>query len=132
MRARYTSYATRRIDFIERTHAPETREGFDREAAKKWASDSEWRGLKILSTKGGLEEDSEGLVRFVAVFAQKGKEYRHEEFAQFRKNDGAWVFVDGKTPTQDPFVKTGPDLGRNDPCHCGSGKKFKKCHGGGG
>jgi hypothetical protein len=27
------------------------------------------------------------------------------------------------------FVKTGPDLGRNDPCHCGSGKKFKKCHG---
>ncbi|HMM75552.1 MAG TPA: SEC-C metal-binding domain-containing protein [Gammaproteobacteria bacterium] len=22
------------------------------------------------------------------------------------------------------------DLGRNDPCPCGSGKKFKKCHGG--
>ncbi|MDP3277757.1 MAG: SEC-C metal-binding domain-containing protein [Deltaproteobacteria bacterium] len=22
-----------------------------------------------------------------------------------------------------------PTLGRNDPCHCGSGKKFKKCHG---
>ncbi|MBA3333442.1 MAG: SEC-C domain-containing protein, partial [Actinobacteria bacterium] len=21
------------------------------------------------------------------------------------------------------------DLGRNDPCWCGSGKKFKKCHG---
>jgi len=26
-------------------------------------------------------------------------------------------------------VKTGPDIGRNDPCHCGSGKKYKKCHG---
>jgi uncharacterized protein YecA (UPF0149 family) len=22
-----------------------------------------------------------------------------------------------------------PKLGRNDPCHCGSGKKFKQCHG---
>jgi uncharacterized protein YecA (UPF0149 family) len=22
-----------------------------------------------------------------------------------------------------------PKIGRNDPCHCGSGKKFKKCHG---
>ena len=22
-----------------------------------------------------------------------------------------------------------PRVGRNDPCHCGSGKKFKKCHG---
>jgi hypothetical protein len=21
-----------------------------------------------------------------------------------------------------------PDLGRNDPCWCGSGKKYKKCH----
>ena len=28
-----------------------------------------------------------------------------------------------------PFVATGPKLGRNDPCHCGSGKKYKKCHG---
>ena len=32
-------------------------------------------------------------------------------------------------PKASTFVKTGPDLGRNDPCHCGSGKKFKKCHG---
>ncbi len=23
---------------------------------------------------------------------------------------------------------TGKDLGRNDPCHCGSGKKYKNCH----
>ncbi|MGH9800359.1 MAG: SEC-C metal-binding domain-containing protein, partial [Blastocatellia bacterium] len=26
-------------------------------------------------------------------------------------------------------VNTMPKIGRNDPCHCGSGKKFKKCHG---
>ncbi|MCX8072875.1 MAG: SEC-C metal-binding domain-containing protein [Candidatus Binatia bacterium] len=23
----------------------------------------------------------------------------------------------------------GPKVGRNDPCPCGSGKKYKKCHG---
>jgi preprotein translocase subunit SecA len=28
-----------------------------------------------------------------------------------------------------PFVATGPKTGRNDPCPCGSGKKYKKCHG---
>ena len=22
-----------------------------------------------------------------------------------------------------------PKIGRNDPCHCGSGKKYKRCHG---
>ncbi len=27
------------------------------------------------------------------------------------------------------FVREQPKVGRNDPCHCGSGKKFKKCHG---
>ena len=27
-----------------------------------------------------------------------------------------------------PFVKNIPKTGRNDPCHCGSGKKYKKCH----
>jgi preprotein translocase subunit SecA len=26
-------------------------------------------------------------------------------------------------------VQSGPKIGRNDPCPCGSGKKFKKCHG---
>jgi preprotein translocase subunit SecA len=28
-----------------------------------------------------------------------------------------------------PFVRSQPKIGRNDPCHCGSGKKFKQCHG---
>jgi len=28
-----------------------------------------------------------------------------------------------------PFVAAGPKTGRNDPCPCGSGKKYKKCHG---
>ena len=31
----------------------------------------------------------------------------------------------GETQT----VRVAPKIGRNDPCHCGSGKKFKKCHG---
>jgi hypothetical protein len=30
---------------------------------------------------------------------------------------------------QDPVVHHADKLGRNDPCFCGSGKKFKKCHG---
>ena len=29
----------------------------------------------------------------------------------------------------DTFVREAPKVGRNDPCPCGSGKKFKQCHG---
>jgi uncharacterized protein YecA (UPF0149 family) len=28
-----------------------------------------------------------------------------------------------------PYRRDEPKLGRNDPCFCGSGKKYKKCHG---
>lgn len=30
---------------------------------------------------------------------------------------------------QKPFVREGPKVGRNDPCPCGSGRKYKKCCG---
>jgi preprotein translocase subunit SecA len=37
---------------------------------------------------------------------------------------------DGKPrPKQETVVRTQPKVGRNDPCPCGSGKKYKKCHG---
>jgi preprotein translocase subunit SecA len=38
---------------------------------------------------------------------------------------------DGEKPhaKQETVVRTQPKVGRNDPCPCGSGKKYKKCHG---
>ncbi|MBR6639663.1 MAG: SEC-C domain-containing protein, partial [Muribaculaceae bacterium] len=34
----------------------------------------------------------------------------------------------GQRPRPEP-IKAGPKIGRNDPCPCGSGKKYKACHG---
>ena len=34
-----------------------------------------------------------------------------------------------KKPTEKPFTRTQPKIGRNKPCPCGSGKKYKQCHG---
>lgn len=129
MRARYTSYAKADIDFIERTHAPESRADFDRKASEKWARESKWHGLQVVATKDGGPADETGVVSFVARFESGGQHYEHREIATFRKEKGAWLFVDGKSPKPDTYVKSGPELGRNAPCHCGSGKKFKKCHG---
>lgn len=129
MRARYTSYATGRIDFVEKTHDPESRAGFDRKSSEQWARESQWKGLRIVSVKDGGASDSSGVVSFVARFSAGGQDREHHEIATFRKHAGAWFFVDGRTPKPETFVKSGPDVGRNDPCHCGSGKKFKKCHG---
>jgi preprotein translocase subunit SecA len=32
-------------------------------------------------------------------------------------------------PPPEPYRRAEPKLGRNDPCFCGSGRKYKKCHG---
>ena len=32
-------------------------------------------------------------------------------------------------PKSKPVVRHTQKIGRNDPCHCGSGKKYKHCHG---
>ncbi len=38
-------------------------------------------------------------------------------------------YFDPSTPVKQEPVKVGPKIGRNDPCPCGSGKKYKNCHG---
>jgi uncharacterized protein len=40
--------------------------------------------------------------------------------------DDYWRIVRTPTPT---LRREGPKVGRNDPCPCGSGRKFKQCHG---
>lgn len=57
---------------------------------------------------------------------------REEE--QIKKAQTRAVLIGGEVaqaaPQQPrPTTATGEKLGRNDPCYCGSGKKFKKCHG---
>jgi uncharacterized protein YchJ len=106
--------------------------------AKQWAEGSKWKGLKIASTKKGEATDTTGMIEFTATYEKDGEGIDHHEISKFRKTkDGKWLFVDGESHTHKegeghhestpPVVRTGPKIGRNDPCHCGSGKKFKKC-----
>jgi preprotein translocase subunit SecA len=62
-----------------------------------------------------------------------GFQFQHEEFEGFGDappessagpaNDAAAVLE------KKPFVRPGRKIGRNEPCPCGSGKKYKQCHG---
>ena len=90
--------------------------------------EAEWLGLTIVATEQGGEQDDTGMVEFIARHKTEGVEVAHHERSQFRKLDGAWRFVSG-TPVKQVPVTRGDKTGRNDPCPCGSGKKYKKCHG---
>jgi SEC-C motif-containing protein len=128
MRARYTAYTRADMAFLAKTiHASNVEEG-DEESARRWAEESEWLGLEILSTQGGGTADAEGLVEFVARFRDKdGHEQAHHERSLFVKEKGRWLFREGHTPGPSTIRREAPKIGRNEPCPCGSGKKFKKC-----
>lgn len=54
--------------------------------------------------------------------------YQHEDLAALH----AGTDLPGEaehTPVTTPFVRESDKVGRNDPCPCGSGKKYKHCHG---
>ena len=129
MRSRYAAYTLANIDYITETHDPNTRGSHDPEGARKWAEGSEWLGLELLSSERGGPDDSEGTVEFVARYRADDLEHEHRERSVFVKRDGTWYFVEGKILGPTPVRLEGPKVGRNEPCPCGSGKKFKKCCG---
>jgi SEC-C motif-containing protein len=69
-------------------------------------------------------------VEFVASYTYKDEDQQYHEVASFSKVEGNWFFTEGKPAVRKPVVRAEPKVGRNDPCPCGSGKKFKRCCGG--
>lgn len=98
----------------------------DKEAAK-WLDDA-------LDSIVALTEDDTGKPE-VCMFSEDGppstSQARVEAFGE-----AIWAVYDLRQlwKSMGPRVETvrkAPEPGRNDPCHCGSGKKYKKCHGAG-
>lgn len=127
MASRYIAYATQNIDYLLETHDPKTRAQADRRATEDWARRATWRSLEIVSSEEGGPEDDKGQVEFIARYAMDGVEHTHHERSLFRRLEGRWFFIDGEKVSAPPVRRAGAKVGRNDPCPCGSGKKYKKC-----
>lgn len=127
MRGRYTAYAKGVVDFVLSSTHPDRRAECDEKAISAWSKNSVWRGLEIRSTQKGGPEDNEGEVEFVAEFTEDRMKKTLHETGTFKKIDGNWFYMDGRIHPPKPFVRQESKVSRNDPCPCGSGKKFKKC-----
>ncbi len=129
MRARYSAYVGAQMDFIFETTHPDHRQGYDHAGTKEWAEGSEWLGLEIIDAIKGGVDDASGHVEFIARFNEKGEAREHHENAQFLRDNGRWFFTEGTMVVEKQKPLTVTKVGRNDPCICGSGLKFKKCCG---
>jgi len=124
MRSRYTAYVRGAIDYVVATHDVATRARIDVAAATAWSRDTTWLGLEIVATERGTASDDTGIVEFIAKGITKGTPFAQQERSRFKKVEGRWYYVDGALR-----ARAATTAGRNDPCPCGSGKKFKRCHG---
>jgi SEC-C motif-containing protein len=127
MRSRYTAYTRGAIDYLIETHDAATRGELDRASITAWSRETQWLGLEIIETVRGGEDDDDGIVEFVARGRSGGKPFEHRERSRFRRRDGRWFYVDGTHPREP--ARAAASVGRNDPCPCGSGMKYKRCHG---
>lgn len=127
MRARYSAHEKVEIDFLYESTHPDHREGYDHKGTRVWAENSTWYGLEILDTTQGGANDKEGEVEFVARFRDKEGLRNHHERGHFKRRRGRWLFTEGDMVKSKPVSVN--KVGRNDPCTCGSGKKYKKCCG---
>jgi len=129
MRSRYSAFATGNIDYLIDTLHPDKRQPQDRELLEGALLNTHWLGLQVRQCEKGLEDDDRGTVEFVATWSEASQSGFLHERSRFVKENTHWYYVDGEL--FDTTGKTIAKPGRNEPCWCGSNKKFKKCHGAG-
>lgn len=129
MRSRYTAYSMAKVDYLIATWHPSKQPGLIRQDLLQSAESTTWLRLQVMRSS---QQGTVGTVEFNAWYsdneADEGSEKNEvnclHEISRFEKVGDQWFYVDG-------VVDSGSQskIGRNDPCPCGSGKKFKKCCG---
>ena len=126
MRSRYSAYVKAEIGHIVNSCVHD--ENLDEASTRRWSEKAQWLGLKIVRTEQGGAEDKAGVVEFEASYILDNLKEEHHETAKFVRQNGAWLYYSGDVKIL-PVVRVAPKVGRNDPCPCGSGKKYKQCCG---
>ncbi len=76
-------------------------------------------------------QSGEQLEQAADAMEQRGESIANVTYSAPTETGEVSITTDGATSQQPPFGKVGdvPRVGRNDPCPCSSGKKYKQCHG---
>ena len=126
MRSRYTAFALEDIHYIKNTMKGKALLKADLDETSSWMGQSKWLNLEVI--KSQIKTPKLGTVHFIATYEQNNQIHKIEEVSEFKKLGDKWFYTQGRQLTNSqhqPKIK----IGRNDPCSCGSGKKYKQCCG---
>lgn len=117
MRSRYSAYVIGAGEYLVATTVPERQVSEDAELIRSHAAQTSWLGLEVLDAK---ESQNSATVAFKAYYREGERQIKvHHEKSTFRNIGGQWYYDEGTLYEA--------EIGRNEPCPCGSGKKYKKC-----
>ncbi len=129
VRSRYCAYARGKYQYLVDTYlaSPEN-PGPTAEELAEGARGVRWQALRITGS-GRSDEDNCDFVDFYAYYAMDDGLHQLGEHALFRRVEDRLYYTGGSRLAPAPYRHEGPRVGRNDPCPCGSGRKYKKCCG---
>jgi SEC-C motif-containing protein len=123
MRSRFTAHVIQAHRYLHETYAGTRGKPFVDEPDP---APVQWTRLVIHSHEPEVKPGT-SQVDFSAFYQENGAELVLQEKSEFQKLDGKWIYT--RTVRMGPApAKAAPKVGRNDPCPCGSGKKYKHCH----
>ncbi len=126
MRSRYTAFYQCEAEYLYNTTHPTSQTETSLHEIEEWSKENKWTKLEIVETEKGSVNDKSGVVEFKAFYTDKnGVDQIHHEKSNFLKEEGKWFYFEGKAVSQNPVIDK--KVSRNEPCPCGSGKKYKKC-----
>ena len=123
MRARFTAHVRHDFEFLHRSYRPAAGTPY---VPEEGTPTVKWTRLVVHSHET-TDNPDRSFVDFTAYGTEDGVEKVLHEKSEFLRINGAWLYNRELRLGPAPIRSAGPKVGRNDPCPCGSGKKYKHC-----
>lgn len=120
MRSRYSAFVLKKNDYLVATHWKKKKEDYDFSRE----DDIVWHRLDVLKT---TVQKTKATVVFKAFGRDLQGEFCLQEQSEFICDHDLWYYLKGEAKTL--ALALAKAQGRNEPCACLSGKKFKQCCG---
>jgi SEC-C motif-containing protein len=124
MRSRFTAHVVEDFKYLHHTWARTAQTPFVEDQP---APPIAWTGLVVHAHEPGKTPD-EAFVDFSAHYVDDdGVPMALHEKSAFARVNGRWLYTRAVREGPAPIKSSTNKVGRNDPCPCGSGRKYKHC-----
>jgi len=124
MRARFSAHVRHDFRFLHDTYRPTAGKPFVEEEGTPPIT---WTKLVVHSHEFAPANPEKAFVDFSAYGTEEGVEKVLHEKAEFLQTNGVWLYNREARLGPAPYKAAAVKPGRNEPCPCGSGKKYKHC-----